>query len=215
MNVDRIASIVIALTVSTSAMAETPEQAQARLQQARASMAKAERDGQIAQLKHDIGSSLAACGYSIRAIETDASPGMACVQGIDQARAQNTRLSTLDPLASSNIASDIDALESVIKQAIAKETACRATPQCMNERKKRDLIATICADIPLLRDNERALREERANPAGVVDLEVLHGLGASIQNFTREIDSAKREYAKVAKRPFAESMCQASTGASR
>lgn len=83
---------------------------------------------------------------------------------------------------------------------IAKEKACRASKPCMAERDfdARELPA-MCAADQQLGEDRAGMAREKANPSGVVDLELLHRYGVAIQTdqailagFLPEFAMAKR-----------------------
>lgn len=88
---------------------------------------------------------------------------------------------------------------------VAKERACRADGKCMAARAAKraaeefftSVVAPMCnAD----KSREAALAsiaKERANPSGVVDLNVLHSLGEQVQDAQQQIKDLSPAYAKV------------------
>ena len=108
------------------------------------------------------------------------------------------KLATLDQLLPL-----LDQEAAKVAKMIADEQACRATPTCMAARVAKE----ICNDIATLKDVKRQIADEKANPGGVVDLELLHGLGERQQANEAAIRDEKAQYLKLAKKPFSEALC--------
>lgn len=98
----------------------------------------------------------------------------------------------------------VDEISARITKQIADEKSCRVTPACIGPR----IAAEICAGIQDRRDVQKQINEEKANPGGVVDLELLHSLGERAQADDALIASDKAQYAKVVRKPFGEALCR-------
>lgn len=97
----------------------------------------------------------------------------------------------------------LDQTEGVVDRMIADETKCRATPTCIAPR-----IATkTCAILDARRSIAADLANEKKNPSGVVDLRLLHALGAQLQAADADAKASKAAYAKAAGKPFSEASC--------
>lgn len=92
-----------------------------------------------------------------------------------------------------------------VKDATAKvlerELACRADDACMVTR-------AVCGELAHKKELQALLAEEKANPAGVIDLRRAYELGNDIQITDKRIAEAKATYAKVVKKPFADKACR-------
>ena len=65
----------------------------------------------------------------------------------------------------------------------------------------------ICETLGDRRSMVRQLAVERSNPAGVVDLRLLHNLGERIQADDRLLAEHRAEYVAIMHKPFDESSC--------
>lgn len=89
---------------------------------------------------------------------------------------------------------------------IAKERACRADGKCMAARAARkaaeefftSVVSPMCEADKSREAAEAGIAKERANPSGVVDLNVLHSLGAEVQDAKEQIKSLAPAYANFA-----------------
>ena len=104
-------------------------------------------------------------------------------------------------------AQDWRASDAKTADEVTREQTCRATPQCMADRQAKILRATMCADLAEIREMQERIKIERANPSGVVDLRELHDDGDIIQRDQARVAAKKAEYVKIARKPFAASMC--------
>lgn len=131
--------------------------------------------------------------------ECQAMPTPICTARLEDCRrAANERLACFDkvragdPKATSDrLASEARAEAKRIEPLIAAEVACRASAKCMAERALKVTIAALCNADYWLEDNERVIREEKANVSGVVDLSVLHDAGDAIRIHTAQIAALK------------------------
>jgi hypothetical protein len=82
-----------------------------------------------------------------------------------------------------------------IAELVAKEKACRASPKCLADRALKESVAVTVANLCnadyWLEENQRVIREEKANASGVVDLSVLHDAGDAIRVHTKQIVALK------------------------
>jgi hypothetical protein len=97
----------------------------------------------------------------------------------------------------------VDQESAQVTKLIADEKSCRITPACIGAR----IAAEICADLKDRREVQKQINEEKANPGGVVDLELLHSLGERAQADDAAITSEKAQYAKTTHKPFTEALC--------
>lgn len=73
-------------------------------------------------------------------------------------------------------------------ERIAKEQACRHDPKCIGERKiVRNIVIPLCDAHWGLEIAEQTIKVERANPSGVVDLQVLHDAGDAVTTYRSQI----------------------------
>lgn len=98
--------------------------------------------------------------------------------------------------------------------AINQEQACRMTRGCVAARNaaraKADLEATvggICEFLSRRAEDVREIAREKANPSGVVDLNVLHVRGGDIQWIDDQLIGLKNHYAALVHKPFALAVC--------
>lgn len=102
------------------------------------------------------------------------------------------------------VASVLDEAEGLFKKQMADEIACRKNPQCMSDR----LAPELCGLIHQREGAQKAIKIERANPGGVVDLVKLHSLGEAIQSLDVQIKQARSDFAKAVKKPFSDTLCK-------
>jgi hypothetical protein len=116
-----------------------------------------------------------------------------------------------DAGASAQESAKTEAWIRAVNAAIDTETKCRATPQCLADRARAkavaDALASVCGTIDTRARAAQDMTRERANPSGVVDLKRLHDLGQVIQALDAQLPGLKAQYATVAHRPFAATMC--------
>lgn len=106
--------------------------------------------------------------------------------------------------------SDIPKAVAQISKFVAAEQACRADKKCMADRAakraeeafRRDVVAPMCEADQGIEQAKRDIAQERANPAGVVDLETLHRLGRDLQYFQGNLAAGAPAYAKVRHHPW-------------
>lgn len=102
----------------------------------------------------------------------------------------------------------VDELEPMMSAYRAEEIKCRKAPACRARRVAIRHAAAACG----LVDQERAILEsirlERANPAGVVSLSTLHGLGDALRATREELGIARAEFAKLTKQRFSAEICK-------
>jgi len=127
------------------------------------------------------------------------------IEALAKLRAQLSRLSgcaTEDKINA--LASVLDEADGVFKKRMADEIACRKSPKCMSDR----LAPELCGLIHQREAAQKAIRIERANPGGVVDLVKLHSLGEVVQSLGEQIKQAKSDFAKAVKKPFSDALCK-------
>ena len=100
------------------------------------------------------------------------------------------------------------AFRSRVEGALVQERTCRASKECMLKREILNITLEICEDVQDRNEAAAAMKAERANPSGVVDLALLHDLGARIQSDNVQIAQGKADYQRVAKKPFNEALCK-------
>jgi len=113
-----------------------------------------------------------------------------------------------EPSALKRLTDLLASLEQSHEQFRATELGCRKVPACRARRVAIRHAAAACG----LADQERAIvesiREERANPAGVVSLATLHDLGDALRATREELGIARAEFARLAKQPFRTEICK-------
>lgn len=91
-----------------------------------------------------------------------------------------------------------------IESAIAAELSCRASASCMDHRYGDP----VCGQLQRRRELLASIAQEKANPAGVVDLVRLHDLGEGVQDADAEIKAGKASYLAARHKAFAEALCK-------
>lgn len=108
------------------------------------------------------------------------------------------------PDDSATLRANVDQWAADVAKQIAAEETCRKSPECLGAR----LAKPLCETIEERRQLEKDLARERANPAGVVNLNYLHQLGSAMQDADRKIADLKKDYAVTTKRPFSDAACK-------
>jgi hypothetical protein len=100
----------------------------------------------------------------------------------------------------------LERLEQVAKQIEllrAAEVACRKNQLCFAKR----YASPICELLDERDLLQMSIKEERANPSGVVDLAKLHELGAALQSTNVQLKVAQSAYSKRARKQFPRAIC--------
>jgi hypothetical protein len=91
-----------------------------------------------------------------------------------------------------------------VEALITAEVACRASVKCLDQR----LAQPVCYNIQRKRELLESIRQEKANPAGVVDLVTLHNLGEGVQNADADIATTRANFQTGRHKPFSEALCR-------
>lgn len=129
-------------------------------------------------------------------------PSMA-LEDIPKTKALVDDLRCYDAGAAAKAQADVDVWATAREKAVADEKTCRVAPACMGAR----VAAPLCAAIVGRRGALQDIARERANPAGVVNLSVLHDLGQQIQDDDATIADLKAKYTATTHKPFSEASC--------
>jgi hypothetical protein len=89
-----------------------------------------------------------------------------------------------------------------------KESKCRKSTPCMARRRAIVHAPEVCELLDQRTAIVGSIKEERANPAGVVSLAQLHELGESLQATDDQFRQAKSEFFQQTKVRFDEKMCK-------
>ena len=87
-----------------------------------------------------------------------------------------------DASAALKAQTNVEIWDALREKGISDEQTCRATATCMGAR----IAVPLCQAIAIRRAAMRGIAQERANPAGVVDLNALHELGRQVQENASE-----------------------------
>ena len=102
----------------------------------------------------------------------------------------------------------VDPLRQPLRDALAKELACRADAKCLLPRQIQAVTANVCAVQGEREFLVQRMAAERSNPSGVVDLVELHDDGMSLQDIdAHRLPPVKAAYLKITKKPFSRTVC--------
>lgn len=90
-----------------------------------------------------------------------------------------------------------DVMSKAVDERTAKETACRAAPDCLGPR----LATRICALQAQSAELKKGIAQERANPGGVVDVVKLHDWGGQVQDADAAAKNLRAYYQATIKKP--------------
>lgn len=106
-------------------------------------------------------------------------------------RSQLQELRTLGIVVPPTMVAGLDAL-------VERERSCRASVKCMADRAFReDVVKVMCSHERTIALAKADIERERSNPSGVVDLEVLHDDGDTIQREQDALDALRPKYVAV------------------
>jgi len=104
-------------------------------------------------------------------------------------------ITCFDPDAAKTTTAEVEQWATSLENQIAEEERCRATPACMGAR----IAEQICPVLDERRETAAQISTEKRNPAGVVNLAVLHDLGQKLQYEDATIARLKAEFATAAR----------------
>jgi hypothetical protein len=87
-----------------------------------------------------------------------------------------------------------DARAAAIQAAADAEAKCQASAACISERAR----SIACGMVLSRAGIAQQIARERANPAHVVNLTMLHSLGQALQSLDEQIPAAKAQYTAIA-----------------
>ena len=94
-----------------------------------------------------------------------------------------------------------ESLAAVVAKAILSEKECRADKKCLAARAEKkfvhDVVVPLCQAMWSAKDAELMIAQEKANPAGVVDLAELHRQGNGLRFYRQQIAALKPLYRKA------------------
>jgi hypothetical protein len=95
----------------------------------------------------------------------------------------------------------LDALASSVEKAVDEEKACRLDKKCMAARAEnkfgKTVVQPLCEAIWGAHNAELMIAQEKANPAGVVDLVELHNQGDALRYWRQQIAAFQAMYKKT------------------
>jgi hypothetical protein len=138
----------------------------------------------------------------------------------DAARAAVEVFRPCNPDVATQMAKALDDEEAHAKVLLADETQCRATPSCSAARAAERAAAeaarvaarkaqaaqeagnAVCYDLSEIQDEKTRIANERTNPSGVMDLQVMHDAGDRLRTDQENLARDKAAYLKATGKPF-------------
>jgi hypothetical protein len=96
------------------------------------------------------------------------------------------------------------------EQDLVADEACIATKGCVEARMVQRAADDVCADLAQRAQVEADIAKEHryGQRTGAIDLSLLHDLGDQVRALDDQIPDAKARYARLAKKPFKQSLCR-------